>query len=182
MSEVDDDVLVRRAQGGGPDARAAFDELARRHAAWLVRYLYHLLGDVGLADDAAQDSLLRAYTSLHRLREPAKLKAWLRQIATRTAFNARRSRATRGRYEDQAREPTRLPGAHEVVSAEESLSIVLDQMSYGYREILVMRYIEELDMDEIGEALDLGASACKMRLKRARDEFKLLHERVVHDR
>jgi DNA-directed RNA polymerase specialized sigma24 family protein len=44
-------------------------------------------------------------------------------------------------------------------------------MGYAYREILVLRYVEELSVTEIGEVLNLGESATKMRLLRAREEF-----------
>jgi RNA polymerase sigma-70 factor (ECF subfamily) len=179
LTSVDDEELVRRAQAGEPGGRAAFDELVTRHHEWLRRYLFHLLGDAGLADDVAQETFLRAYTHVRKLREPSRLRGWLRQIGTRTAFNLRRARSTRARYEEGSRPPRNLPGAEEVVSAEEAFALALDALPYGYREILVMRYVEGLELDEIGRTLGLGASACKMRLKRARDEFKLHHARMV---
>lgn len=171
---------VRRAQGSGSAGRAAFDHIVHTESPWLLRYLRSLLGDRGLADDAAQQTWLRAYLSLGKLKEPSAFRGWIRQIATRTAFNLRRDRLTRDRYEQQAPSPTLAPDDGEAVDAEEALLASLDKLSYPYREILVLRYVEDLDMREIQTLLDLGPSAAKMRLKRARDAFRSAYQEVTH--
>lgn len=65
------------------------------------------------------------------------------------------------------------------MAAEGAILACLDKLSYPYREILVLRYVEDLDMDEIQAMLDLGPSAAKMRLKRARDAFRAIYEEVA---
>jgi len=170
---------VQRAQGGGTAARSAFDHLVHTESPWLVGYLRSLLGDEGLADDAAQRTWLRAYLSLAKLQEAGAFRGWLRRIATRTAFNLRRDRGTRERYEHAAPQVTSDPGHGEATAAEDAIIACLDQLSYAYREILVLRYVEDLDLDEIQTMLDLGPSATKMRLKRARDAFRAIYEEVV---
>jgi len=73
----------------------AFDTLAERHRPELVAYLTRLLGDAHAAEDACQDTLLRAYRAYARLRPDSNARAWLYKIATNTALNAlkRRRRA-----------------------------------------------------------------------------------------
>jgi RNA polymerase sigma-70 factor (ECF subfamily) len=51
------------------------------------------------------------------------------------------------------------------------LEQVLPKLSYASREVLVLRYVEELSIAEIASMLNLGESAAKMRLSRAREEF-----------
>jgi len=170
---------VRRAQGAPPDARTAFDHLTRTESPWLLGYLRSLLGDVALAEDAAQRTWLRAYLSLSKLQEPRAFRGWLRRIATRTAFNLRRDRSTRDRYEQVVPGPMSDPGHTGAVEAHDALMSGLEQLSYPYREILVLRYVEDLDMEEIQTLLGLGASATKMRLKRARDAFRDVFEEVA---
>jgi RNA polymerase sigma-70 factor (ECF subfamily) len=58
--------------------------------------------------------------------------------------------------------------------ARDVLGKLLVQLSYPYREVLTLRYLEEMDVLEIAKALDLGESAAKMRLKRAREQLEQL--------
>ena len=173
--------LVQIAKRQGDRGKGAFDLLVQRHSHMLFTQLYRLLGDRGLAEDVTQETFVKAYLELPKLREEAAFPGWLRRIGTRTAFNLRRSRQTRDHYEaDAERErgegadnPEAYTGAAEVVWK------VLGELSYPYREVLVLRYLEELSVEEIAAHLRLGKSAAKMRLKRARDEFKRRHLRMV---
>lgn len=169
--------LVRRAQVKGQPGRAAFDVLVERYHRQIYRQLYRLTRRAGVADDVTQDTFVKAYLELPKLQDPATFPGWLKRIATRLAFNARRDARTRGDYEERAEhakadlggrpaDPETYTGASELVWTS------LGRLSYAYREILVLRYLEELTIDEISAQLDLGKSAAKMRLKRARDEFK----------
>ncbi|MBX2803386.1 MAG: RNA polymerase sigma factor [Myxococcales bacterium] len=159
----------------------AFDGLVHRHKSWLYGYLVHLLGDAGLADDVAQETFLRAWLALQRLHGTDRFRAWLRTIATRTAFNLRRSRSTRSKYEDRAPRPEAPPMPNGLVASDQLLMKVLDDMPYGYREVLVLRYVEDLSMEAIERTLDLRSSALKMRLKRARDQFRERWEQLAHE-
>lgn len=163
--------LVAIAAARGADARAAFDELVRRHKDRIHRYALHLLGGPGLADDATQDTFVRAWMSLPHLANRERFGPWVRTIATRAAFNLRRSRSTRTRYEERAEEPARPPDPHELAETDQLVLRALDRIPYAYREILVLRHVEDLSLEEIAGTLQIGESAAKMRLKRARDEF-----------
>lgn len=177
VSTASDPELVVAAQQKGEPGRQAFDQLVGRYHQPIYRQLYRLLRSPDLADDVTQETFVKAYLELPRLRTPATFPAWLRRIATRLAFNARRDGRTRGGYEEAAeRSRVELGGAPSnpevYAGASELVWKALGKVSYPYREILVLRYLEELSLDEIAAQLDLGTSAAKMRLKRARDDFK----------
>lgn len=176
-----DEELVTRARRGGPQGRDAFDVLVRRYQDWLVSYLMHLLRAPAQADDAAQEAFLRAYLSLDRLANPARFRPWLRTIATRTAFNLRRGGKTRRAYEATAPAPLREPDPESATATAEAVGATLGRMSYAAREILVLRYVEELSLAEVAAVLDIGGSAAKMRLLRAREEFTQIYERQTHE-
>jgi RNA polymerase sigma-70 factor (ECF subfamily) len=174
-----DEQLVVQAQKRGEPGKRAFDVLVDRFHQRVYRQLYHLLRSPDLADDVTQETFVKAYLVLPELREPATFPAWLRRIATRLAFNARRDAKTRSGYEEGAEQAKaelggQRSGPEAYVGASELVWMTLGKMSYPYREILVLRYLEELTVEEIAAHLDLGKSAAKMRLKRARDEFKAL--------
>lgn len=168
---LSDEALIAMVCGGDPRARPAFDVLVERHHAWLVRLLTYILGDQGLGEDVAQECFVRAYAAMCGGERPDAMQSWLRTIGTRLAFNRRRDRKTRAKYHDAAPGPAQSSSLDERLAATEAVQHALAELPFAYAEILVLRYVEELDVSEIAAMLDLGQSAAKMRLKRARDEF-----------
>src|SRR5262245_57911227 len=83
----DEVALVRRARNGD---RAAFDELIRRTSRLVYARLYLDTGDAHRAEDFLQETLLRAYRSIHRLDNPAGFRSWLLAIAQNVLLDAAR--------------------------------------------------------------------------------------------
>lgn len=168
--------LVRIAATGRGDAHRAYEELVRRYQGWLVRLLTQLLdGRQAEAEDLAQETFVRGYLALPELGEGVAWRAWLRVVATRLAYNANRNRATRRRLlEDRPTGPESVPPP--ALAERQVLDRALGGLSYPYREILILRHVEELPLEEIATLLDIGLSAAKMRLKRAREAFVALYD------
>lgn len=162
--------MIRRFRAGGRSGDQAYSELVRRHQGWVVRLTGYLLGSFAEAEDVAQEAFVRGFTARESFRAGDNFKGWLRVIATRVAYNHRRDAKTRQRYHDQlvAPEP---PATTAATEAKDLLAKVMSRLSYAYREVLVLRYVEELPLVEIASLLNLGESAAKMRLSRARSEF-----------
>jgi len=178
MDLESEEALVLRVRNDGNDGRLAYDDLVRDHQQWLVRYLMYVMGgEQSHAEDIAQDVLVKAYTSIHLYRGDARLKSWIRSIATRMAFNHRRDSATRRQYEEEAGVRSPIVGGEAALLAKDAVLTVLDAMAYPAREVLVLRYVEELSTEQIAETLGIGHSAAKMRLKRAREAFVMLHQK-----
>ena len=174
-----DEQLIALAKQGGEDGKRAFQLLVERHQRWLVALIRHLVSDKSDAEDLAQNVLVKAFFALPKFRQDAKFRTWLRVIATREAFNHYRRRSTTHEVPTDLDERASAhgaedaqPAAQERLHERDALMQALHKVPYPYREILVLRYIEELELDEIGAALDLGTSATKMRLKRAREFFQ----------
>jgi RNA polymerase sigma-70 factor (ECF subfamily) len=102
-----DPQLLRSAQRG--DTRA-FEELVRRYQADVWRLCFHLLGDRTMADDVAQDALVRAYRFLPRYRGDSKFSTWMFSITRNCCLDelrrTKRRRSVRERLEAQP-QPTR---------------------------------------------------------------------------
>lgn len=91
----DDAALVAAVRRGDRDA---FDRLARRHVGMLVATARRLLGDLGDAEEAAADALVRAHEAIGRLGKPAQFGAWAHRIVVRAALDRlRRRRRTSAR-------------------------------------------------------------------------------------
>lgn len=175
----DDAALVRQAAQRGLPGQLAFEALVDRHQQWLVRLLTHLLGNQSDAEDVAQDAFVRAFLAIESCGDGTRFRGWLRVIARRLAFNHRRDARARARYEEQSGVPVLLTG--ETLSGQlegrDLLKRVLGELAYPYREIMVLRFVEELPLKEIADLLEIGESAAKMRLTRARAEFQRTYEK-----
>ncbi len=147
-----------------------FWALLERFRADLVNQAYSLLGSQQDAEDVAQESLLRVYLDLHKLREPKKLGNWLRTI--------NRCRALELRRKSQRLKEQRLATgqAHTIMApdaspeAQETNVAVLrevDQLPEAYREVVVLRYWEKLSTEEIAARLGIPSGTVRSRLTRA---------------
>jgi RNA polymerase sigma-70 factor (ECF subfamily) len=178
VNEPDDAALVLEAARRGLAGQLAFEALVDRHQQWLVRLLTHLLGNQSDAEDVAQEAFVRAFLAIDTCTDGARFRGWLRVIARRLAFNHRREARTRARYEAQsggasATDAEVLPRQLE---GRDLLKQVLAELPYPYREIMVLRFVEELPVKDIADVLEIGESAAKMRLARARTDFQRIYE------
>ncbi len=152
--------LVRAARSGDGSARA---ELVRRHAAAAWRSAYGVTGRHDLADDAAQEGMLRALDRLDTFDESRPFAPWLHRVVVHVAVSAARRERRRAQIvvPDDAR-PTDT-GGHDVDPLRDAvLGLPEDQ-----REIVALRYWADLGVDEIASVLDLPSGTVASRLSRA---------------
>lgn len=173
MNLASDDELLELAKDGGRRSLKAYEELVRRHQGRVLRLATYLLSSEADAQDVTQEVFLRAHGNLSRLEQQSNFSAWTRVVATRLCFNMRRDRATRLRNEQgDVEEASSAPS-----SVRTAVEWTLAQLPYPYREVLILRFVEELSLEEIAHTLDIGLSAAKMRLTRARQSFFEIYER-----
>lgn len=159
----------------------AFSVLMRRYNQQLYRIVRGMTGDDATAEDVVQQAYLSAYRHLEQLEERAHVGAWLKRIAVREAFRARREAARLGllRKEAEHAKVVPLPSAPEQrLAAREWVQLVqaaIDELPDAYREVLVMRKVEHLSTEETADLLAVSQQNVRVRLHRAR---KLLAERL----
>lgn len=139
------------------------------------------------AADAVQDAFLAAFAALHRFRAQAQIYTWLHRIVVNQCLMRLRSRKRRVMLSLDAFGSTDGDGAcvFEAVAPSEDAATELDrfetrlgvrraiqQLSAEYREILILRDIEEFDTDQTAAVLSLSRSATKTRLHRARQALR----------
>lgn len=165
--------LVAAVQKGGPAAQRAFRRLVELHQRWLVWFLTCLLANRSDAEDVAQEVFVRAFLAIDRFRGESRFRTWLRRIAINQAFNHRRAHVRhRAVALDDSWEGVSYDRHGEALAARDALLHCMQQLPYVSREILVLHHVEELSLKEVADTLDIGVSAAKMRLKRARDGFR----------
>jgi len=168
--------LVAQAQRGD---RNAFSELVRIHARGVFNVVYHMCGDSSVADDAAQETFIRAWQNLSSYRPQTSLRNWLYRIAFNAGMDMLRKekRILPGAVEDfHLADPQ--PGPEGVYLQEERTALVQEAISSlpdASRAVLVLREYEGMSYHEIADALDIPVGTVMSRLNYAR---KLLKEKL----
>ena len=171
---------VEQARRGVEAARAA---LVRRHHAGCLRFARHLLGDDGDAEDAVQETFIRALAGLGRYEERFTFRAWLFGILVNRCRTAAARRSRRGRLivrDETAAASARVAGGEAMVDAQRALARALDGLDLAHREAFLLRVGEELEYDELSRLTGASVPALKMRVKRARDHVRAHWPGVAH--
>ena len=165
--------LVTQAQNGD---RNAFSELVRIHAQGVLNVVYRMCGDTLIAEDAAQETFIRAWLNLSSYRPQTSLRNWLYRIA----FNAGMDMLRKNRrilpddIEDMQLTDGR-PGPETLVSQQERTDMVqraILSLPDASRAILVLREYEGLSYQEISSTLDIPVGTVMSRLNYARNLLK----------
>ncbi len=174
-----DAALVARTLGGD---LGAFAGLMARYRDTFGRYAFHMLGNREDAQEAIQDSFVRAYRALGDCRQPDRFGAWLFRIVVN------RCRTIRRRLQRDRRFGADLPadvaaGGDQPDSFEwrEEIGTALARLRPHYREAFLLRYVEGLEYGEMARLTGAKEPALRMRVKRASDQLRELL-RDVHAR
>jgi RNA polymerase sigma-70 factor (ECF subfamily) len=173
----DEAALIERAQQGD---RNAFGELVRRHHQGVVNVVYRMCGDVQLAEDAAQEAFIRAWSNLSSYRPQASLRNWLYRIAVNAALDVLRLKAE-GPYEtvESLRAADPAAGPEDALLQKEQAIAVQNAMmalTEASRAVLILREYGGLSYREIAAALDIPVGTVMSRLNYARDRLRILLE------
>jgi RNA polymerase sigma factor (sigma-70 family) len=162
----EDELLALRCQLGDRDG---FDDLIRRWNDPLWRYLRRVAGSDHKAQELAQETWLRVVRGISRLRDPARLRAWLFGIARRVAMDSLRDQYAAPRTADVV--DVDLPAEDGGDTLHEDLAAMeeeLRQLPVIEREVLTLFYLQELSLGEVADVLRVPAGTVKSRLFRAR--------------
>lgn len=168
----------------------AFEELVREESSRLYHVILRIVKDEDEAQSLVQETFLQAYQSMDRFRGESKLSTWLIGIGINLARSSRRKTS---RYDTLAEEdmerlqpsfnmgayteeysPWRPDAVAEKSQRREIVHRAIEQLSDTYREIIILRDIEQLDTSETAQALDITEGAARVRLHRARQALRAL--------
>ena len=157
-----------------------FDELAIEHKDAIYRQMVRVCGNQADAEDVLMEALLKAYRHLDQLRESGAFKAWLAQIARRLCWQLRRRDEllplVRLSEMDEAGQEIADASSVEVEVAKRQMKEMLwravDGLAPEYRDVYVMRDVEEIPGDTVAARLGISVPAMKSRLHRAREAMR----------
>jgi RNA polymerase sigma-70 factor (ECF subfamily) len=154
----------------GPVARPAFADVAEANLDRIYRYLAHLTGDRGLADDLTSATFERALRDWPRFDPRRGTPAvWLVEVARRVALDHFRSEGRRRAREERyvAERPEAAPGPEGTAGLPDHLRAALGRLSRAERELVALRVVLELSSAEAARVAGISPSAVSTGLHRA---------------
>jgi len=176
MAKVTEELaLVERFRRGDD---SAFETIVEQHEAEVAALANRLLGWPGDVDDVVQEVFVAAFLGLKKFRGASRLRTWLFTITVNKCRSLRFRRRRRLRsvaVGEAAALESRERSGEKVALDRETLARVrraIQVLPQKYREIVVLRYLQGLEVGEVCELLGITANAMQVRLNRARKRLK----------
>ena len=185
FSDLTDDALVEIAR----DNKLAFEALMRRHNRRLFRVTRSVLRDGDAAQDAVQETYLRAFTKLDTYQPTGRFGAWLSRVAFNEALMMRRrNRGDTVSIDDAGQDALAVeeatssdaPTADQYLEAAHARALLehaIDALPENFRTVFMLRAVEGMDVRETADCLGVNSATVRTRLFRAQ---RLLRAGLSH--
>lgn len=191
LAGLSDEELISEFQN---ENEAAFNILVGRYKDPLTNFVYRFTGDWDDCNDVVQETFIRVFRNRHSYKPVAKFSTWLYTIATNLARTQLRRRKVRkylsfGFRDQQEGEPvydipdstSRTDALVESSLKEESIQKALDALPEKYREIIILRDVQELSYEEIAAITKLNIGTVKSRINRGRTQLQEMLKDIWND-
>ena len=159
----------------GPDTPECFEQIVSEYQTQLRRLCCVLLKDVHLAEDAVQETFLKAYRSMEQFRKESSEHTWLTRIAVNTCKSMYRSGWFR--HVDRSITPDMMIGRPAPVDSEDDeLTAEIMNLPVKLREVALLCWLQGMTYDEAAETLGISRQAVGSRLNRARKKLRFALE------
>jgi RNA polymerase sigma-70 factor (ECF subfamily) len=148
----------------------AFEVLYKQHASRLKSVAYHIVGNHQDAEDAVQETFLRAFRSIEGFKEQSTLKTWLCRIAVNVCYDMARKR--KGETEFTEIHERKTPGP----AMRLALESVIRCLSHNHRTVFLLFEVEGMKHSEIAAILDIPEGTSKSWLFEAKKELQRMLE------
>ena len=186
-ASTDEDAVLAAASREGD--LEAFEELVRRHQKRMFNIAFRISGNTDDASEITQDAFVAAYKNIRTLRGQAKFSTWLTSIIVNLSKNRlKQVRSRQGHEAFSLNDPIQRSDGEMTVDPPSKDLSVLDRMEKrdvqarvqecikaldpDFREVLVLRDLQEFSYEEIAEMLKVRGGTVKSRLFRAREMVK----------
>ncbi len=186
LADPDEKLLQQAREAPDGDLRA-FEKLVLRHQRRVVANCRYITRDANNAEDLAQEVLVKAFFGLRGFEGRSTFGSWLKRIKINHCLNYLKKQAGRSYVGVEERDVEEFDQLKVHATAEQQagaisdrqlISQVLDSMSNTLRIPLLLCDMDEFSYEEVAESLRISLSAAKMRIKRAREEFRERYEKM----
>ena len=159
-----------------PETALDFGDLVREHQAMVFSVCWHYLHDRDQAEDVAQEVFLGLHRNLASIQSASHAAHWLRKVAVQRAIDAGRRRFRRRQVAlEEVAEPVACAPVRDPMLGE-TLRRLIATLPETPRMVMILRYQEDLDPTEIGQAMDMPVATVKSHLQRS---LALLREKLA---
>ena len=184
LLDMCDEDLMEHFQAGTVEA---FNILVERYSERLIHYLYNFVGDRSKCEDLKQETFMRVHRNRHSYQRIAKFSTWLYTIAGNLARSEYRKRKRRPVYSidsvNRDNETYEMPLPDETSPPDQYtesslqyhyIQYALNQITSDFREVVMLRDVQELTYAEITEITGLPMGTVKSRINRGRSKLQTL--------
>jgi len=170
---LDEEELVERAKRADHEAYALLVDTYKQR---LFTYVYHMMNKEHDAEDMTQDVFIKAYTHLHTYTRQGSFWTWLSRIAYNHCIDELRKRSRiqfTPVYEDTLEPDGETP--EKICVDKEKREELYEQvmaLQESYRDVILLRHMQQLNYQEISEVLGIPVSTVQVRLHRARNKLR----------
>ncbi|WP_071458841.1 RNA polymerase sigma factor SigW [Bacillus massilinigeriensis] len=163
----------------------AYEEIVELYRDKVFQLCYRMLGDRYEAEDIAQEAFIRAYINIKSFNQNLKFSSWIYRIATNLCIDRIRKKkpdyyldaevpGTEGlnMYSQVSADTARPEVELESLELRDEVQKQIAMLPEKYRSAIVLKYIEELSLNEISEILDLPLGTVKTRIHRGREALR----------
>jgi RNA polymerase sigma-70 factor (ECF subfamily) len=175
--------LAKLARNGD---RRAFAELVELYKDKIYHLAYRMLNNKHEAEDAVQETFLRVYTNLHRYDEQQKFSTWIFRIGTNHCIDRLRKRK-HSAYSLDAEMPdgegndyySMLPANEDtpedqiiLSETQQQIRKAINMLPEKYKSVVILRYLQDMSLQEISDVLDMPVTTVKTRVHRGREYLR----------
>ena len=190
LSDLTDEDLIKEFQDS--NTLEAYEILVKRYKDPLMNFVYRFIGDRDISSDIVQDTMIKFYMNKDSYRSFAKFSTWIYTIAGNLAKNELKRRKRRKIFslendDDEksiqvADKTVILPDvAADSQIKSEIIQKALSKVKDVYRDVVVLRDIQELSYEEIAEITGLSLGTVKSRINRGRSQLQKLLKHIYKE-
>lgn len=167
MSKVADQAVEESLARCVAGDRSAFGEIVREHQSMVYSLALHFLRNPSMAEDVAQEVFLDLYRNLPAIKSGAHLRFWLRKVACHRSIDRARRKQTDGMLSlEDAPEPAAADQDFDPLLRKKLWKLV-GSLPEKPRMALILRYQEEMELQEIAEVMEMPLNTVKSTIDRA---------------
>lgn len=183
LKELNDAQLVEACQASLPVDMRAYHELVNRFWPYAYSCAYRMVSNHHEAEEIAQEAMLRVFHKIQMFEGRSSFSTWLYKIVLNEVRRRISKSKTKQKTENRLSEEINIQEQTSITqpSADNRIDRVQDalkKLKPDQRELITMRYVSGLKLEEMAETLQIELSAAKMRLYRAMEAFKKAHQNI----
>ena len=149
---------------------ASFEKLLLQYKSYLYKVAYTYVKDKQVALDILQETSFKAWLNIHTLKDEEKFKPWITKILVNTALNYIKKESKVIYMEDE----NSIIYSEKSISIEEKLDLydAIDLLKPKYKTVIILKYFDDMKIEDISYVLNTPENTVKSHLKRAKESLK----------